>query len=58
MRTFLGVPIYHRSEHVGNLYLTEKEQGQEFAKEYEDAAAMLAAQAAAVNSSTFRSSSS
>ena len=48
MRTFLGMPIYHRSEHVGNLYLTEKEGEQEFTQEDEEAAAKIAAQAASV----------
>ena len=48
MSGFLGVPIFHRKEHVGNLYLTEKERGQEFTKEDEDIASMLAAQAAAI----------
>ncbi len=48
MKTFLGMPIYHRSEHVGNLYLTEKEGEQEFTQEDEDVAAMIAAQAASV----------
>ena len=48
MKTFLGMPVRHRNEHVGNLYLTEKEGGQEFTQEDEDIAAMFAAQAAAV----------
>ncbi len=54
MSTFLGVPIYHRSEHVGNLYLTEKEAGKEFTQEDEDAAGMIAAQAASVISTARR----
>ena len=32
MKTFLGVPMYHQTEHVGNLYLTEKEGGLEFSR--------------------------
>ena len=48
MKTFLGMPICHRSEHVGNLCLMEKEGGQEFTREDEDIAAMFAAQAASV----------
>ncbi len=49
MKTFLGMPVRHRNEHVGNLYLTEKEGGQEFTQEDEDIAAMFAAQAAEVD---------
>ena len=48
MTTFLGLPIYHHSEHVGNLYLTEKEGGQKFTQEDETIAAMFAAQAASI----------
>ena len=54
MSTFLGMPVYHRDEHVGNLYLTEKEGGQEFTKEDEDIAAMFAAQAASIISTIRR----
>ena len=54
MRTFLGIPVYHRDEHVGNLYLTEKEGGQQFSKEDEDIAAMFAAQAASIISNIRR----
>lgn len=42
MKTFLGVPVNHGSEHVGNLYLTEKEGGEEFTEEDEFVASMLA----------------
>ena len=48
MKTFLGVPIQRGEEHVGNLYLTEKEEGQEFTREDESIAVMFAAQAAAI----------
>ena len=48
MKTFLGMPIFHRGEHVGNIYLTEKEGGEEFSQQDEDMAAMFAAQAASV----------
>ncbi len=48
MKAFLGMPIYHRGEHVGNIYLTEKEEGEEFTQQDEDIAAMFAAQAASV----------
>lgn len=54
MKTFLGVPIYHRDEHVGNLYLTEKEAGAEFSVEDETMAAMFAAQAASIISNSRR----
>ena len=48
MKTFLAVPIVNHDEHVGNLYLTEKEGGLEFTEEDQHIAAMLAAQAATV----------
>ena len=48
MKTFLGMPIYHRDQHVGNIYLTEKVDGQEFTQEDEDMAALFAAQAASI----------
>lgn len=48
MKTFLGMPVFHHREHVGNLYLTEKEGGLEFTEEDQHIAAMLAAQAATV----------
>ena len=54
MKTFLGIPIYHRNEHVGNLYLTEKEGGPGFTQEDEDMAAMFAAQAASIISNSRR----
>ena len=46
MKTFLGVPIRHEGEALGNLYLTEKEGGGEFTGEDESLLVMLAAQAA------------
>jgi signal transduction histidine kinase len=45
MKTFLGVPIRWRGESVGNLYLTEKQGGEEFTVEDEEALLALAAQA-------------
>ena len=45
MRTFLGVPILLRGVAYGNLYLTEKEEG-EFTAEDEELVTLLAAQAA------------
>jgi signal transduction histidine kinase len=46
MRTFLGVPIVLRGVAYGNLYLTEKEAGEDFTEEDEELAQLLAAQAA------------
>ena len=45
MRTFLGVPIILRGVAYGNLYLTEKEDG-DFTEEDEELTQLLAAQAA------------
>ncbi|HTU86349.1 MAG TPA: GAF domain-containing sensor histidine kinase [Solirubrobacteraceae bacterium] len=46
MQTFLGVPIIVRGEGWGNLYLTEKEGGEEFTEQDEEAAVILAQWAA------------
>jgi signal transduction histidine kinase len=46
MRTFLGVPILLRGVAYGNLYLTEKESGEDFSEADEELATLLAAQAA------------
>ena len=46
MKTFLGAPIRHRSEPVGNIFLTEKEGGEEFLEEDEEILVMFASQAA------------
>ena len=46
MKTFLGAPIRHRGERLGNIYLTEKEGGQEFTPEDEETLVMFASQAA------------
>ncbi len=46
MKSFLGVPIRHHDEPVGNIYLTEKEGGKEFSEEDEDILVMFASQAA------------
>lgn len=46
MRTFLGVPILLRGVAYGNLYLAEKEGGDEFSEEDEEVVTLLAAQAA------------
>ncbi|OFI38140.1 histidine kinase [Arthrobacter sp. SW1] len=45
MKSFLGVPIRVRDVVFGNLYLTEKEDGQDFTPEDEDLAVALAAAA-------------
>jgi signal transduction histidine kinase len=42
MRSFLGVPIEVRGEAYGNLYMTEKREGEEFDLADEEAARMLA----------------
>ena len=46
MRSFLGVPILLRSVAYGNLYLTEKEGGEDFTLEDEEIVMLLAGQAA------------
>ena len=46
MQTFLGVPILLRGVAYGNLYLTEKQDGEEFTEEDEEIIQLLAAQAA------------
>ena len=46
MKSFLGLPIVLRGVAYGNLYLTEKAEGQEFSEEDSDLAQLLAAQAA------------
>jgi len=46
MRTFLGVPVLLRGVAYGNLYLTEKESGEDFTDEDEELVTLLAAQAA------------
>jgi len=46
MRTFLGVPILLRGVAYGNLYLAEKEGGEDFTDEDEELTQLLAIQAA------------
>jgi signal transduction histidine kinase len=46
MRTFLGVPILLRGVAYGNLYLSEKQSGEDFTVEDEELVTLLAAQAA------------
>src|SRR5207244_3561330 len=46
MRSFLGVPILLRGVAYGNLYLTEKEGGEDFTQEDEELVTLLAGPAA------------
>ena len=46
METFLGMPIRHRDELFGSIYLTEKEGDQEFTLDDEGTIVMFASQAA------------
>jgi signal transduction histidine kinase len=46
MRSFLGVPVMLRGVAYGNLYLTEKESGEDFSEEDQELVTLLAAQAA------------
>ena len=45
MKTFLGTPVLHLGERLGNIYLTEKEGGREFTLEDEETLVMFASQA-------------
>ena len=47
MKTFLGVPLLHRRGSYGNIYLTEKEGGEEFTPDDERLLQMFASEAAA-----------
>ena len=47
MKTFLGMPVRHHGDHVGNIYLTEKEGGREFTSEDQEILVMFAYQAGA-----------
>ena len=47
MKTFLGMPVRHHGEHVGNIYLTEKDDGREFTNEDQDVLVMFASQVGA-----------
>ena len=46
MKSFLGAPIRHQNEPVGNIFLTEKQGNQEFSEEDEETLVMFASQAA------------
>ena len=54
VQTFLGMPIYYGDEHVGSIYLAEKEGAPEFTEEDENMAAMFAAHAASIISNARR----
>ena len=45
---YLGAPIRHRGENVGNIFLGKSEPGQEFTREDEETLVMFASQAALV----------
>ena len=45
MKTFLGTPVLHSGERLGNIYLTEKEGGREFTPEDEETLVTFATQA-------------
>ena len=53
-KTFLGMSIRHRGEHVGNIYLTEKECGRKFTNEDQEVLVMFASQAGAAISNARR----
>ena len=46
MKTFMGTPVRHLGEPVGNIYLTEKQDGLDFTTEDEDILVLFAGQAA------------
>ena len=46
MKSFLGTPVRHRGERLGNIYLTEKEDGREFTPEDEEIISVFASHAA------------
>ncbi len=48
MKTFLGAPLRFQGKRLGNIYLTEKGDGQEFNREDEDILVMFASQSAVV----------
>ena len=56
-KTFQGTPMRHRGMDVGNFFLAEKADGEEFTDEDEEILTLLASQAAAavVNARTYRS---
>ena len=47
MKSFLGIPIRREGKHLGNIYLAEKERGEDFTPEDEESLSMFASQSAA-----------
>ncbi len=45
-KTFLGTPMYHRGQYVGNFFLSGKQNGTEFTSEDEEILVIFASQAA------------
>ena len=54
MKTFLGMPIRHSGERLGNIYLTEKDGGREFTAQDQDALTLFGCQAGSVIFNTRR----
>ena len=52
--SLMGTPMRHQGEHVGNLYVAEKEGGGEFTPEDEETLVLFASQAALVVSNARR----
>ena len=52
--SLMGTPMRHQAEHVGNLYVAEKEDGGEFTPEDEETLVLFASQAALVVSNARR----
>ncbi len=52
--SFLGAPILHQGQRVGNIYLGKKEAGEEFTEAHEETLVLFAAQAAMVLSNARR----
>ena len=57
MQSFLGTPVVHRGQRLGNIYLTEKESSREFTPEDEETLTMFASHAAVAiaNARAYRS---
>ena len=54
MKTFLGISVRHQGNHLGNIYLTEKEGGEDFSPDDEEIITLFAAQAATAISNARR----
>ena len=57
MKSFLGTPVVHRGQRLGNIYLTEKESSREFTPEDEETLTLFASHAAVAiaNARAYRS---